>query len=153
MNLTVFIYATLILFSMSVLPLFMKQLSASISDVQLMFLMSSILAVGSLAVLSFRGEFVSTIDVVFTKKSVGLLLLIVTFLMFLDTWPYIKALQAGADVSILLSYVRAGGTVCTALLGVYFLGEKLTPMQWVNISLCVIGIICVLLFKAPETPQ
>ena len=73
--------------------------------------------------------------------------------MFLDTWPYIKALQAGADVSILLSYVRAGGTVCTALLGVYFLGEKLSPMQWLGIGLCVIGIVLILFFKSHEKLQ
>ena len=70
--------------------------------------------------------------------------------MFLDTWPYIKALQAGADVGILMSYIRAGGTVFTALLGVYFLGEKLSPMQWLGILLCVVGIALILYFKASQ---
>ncbi len=150
MNLVVFIYASLILFSMSVLPLFMKQLSQAFSDMQVLFIISLLLTLVSLTFLLIRGEFSGVIEVTLSRKYFAFLILVVAFLMFLDTWPYIKALQAGADVSILLSYVRAGGTLFTALLGVYILGEKLTPHQWVGILLCVCGIVLILLFKHPE---
>ncbi|MEM9469666.1 MAG: EamA family transporter [Pseudomonadota bacterium] len=151
MNLTVFFYATLILFSMSVLPLFMKQLSGQFSDMQLLFAISSVLALFSFCFLIFRNEFSGIFEIIALKQSLGILLLIVAFLGFLDTWPYIKALQAGADVGVLLSYVRAGGTVFTALLGVYFLGEKLSLMQWVGIAFCVVGIALILFFKTPDS--
>lgn len=153
MNLIAFLYGTLILFSMSIMPLFMKQLSSSLLGMQVLFVISLILTIVSLGIIYFRGEFVSTFDVIFTKSNIGVLILLIAFLMFLDTWPYIKALQQGADVGILLSYVRAGGTVFTALLGVYFLDEKLTPVQWAGIVFCVVGIALILLFKAPETQQ
>jgi len=152
-NLIAFLYGTLILFSMSIMPLFMKQLSSSLLGMQVLFVISLILTIVSLGIIYFRGEFVSTFDVIFTKSNIGVLILLIAFLMFLDTWPYIKALQQGADVGILLSYVRAGGTVFTALLGVYFLDEKLTPVQWAGIVFCVVGIALILLFKAPETQQ
>lgn len=153
MNLVVFFYATLILFSMSVLPLFMKKLSVSMSDMQVLFIISLLLTVVSLVAIVMRNEFSSTFEIAISRPMIGALILAVAFLMFLDTWPYIKALQAGADVGILLSYVRAGGTVFTALLGVYFLGEKLSPIQWMGIGFCVLGIFLILFFKAPQTPQ
>jgi EamA domain-containing membrane protein RarD len=140
------------MFSMSVLPLFMKQLSSSLTDMQILFIISFILAAFSFLVLCLRNEIGGTFNAIITKQHVGLLIIVAAFLMFLDTWPYIKALQAGADVGILLSYVRAGGTVFTALLGVYFLGEKLSPVQWLGILFCILGIILILFFKAPQKP-
>ena len=71
---------------MSVLPLFMKKLSSSFTDMQLLFLISLLLTVVSLAFLIMRGELNGVLQVTFSKTHIGFLVLFVAFLMFLDTF-------------------------------------------------------------------
>ncbi len=130
--------------------MFMKSISSHLSDVQVLFCTSLAILLLSGTILVARNELLGTVSVILENKYLGIFVLLVAFFMLVDTWAYVRALQAGADVGVLLGYVRAGGTVFTAILGVYFLGEKVNPIQWAGIALCVVGIFLILVFKSGE---
>ena len=124
---------------MSVAPLFMKTLSSSLSAIQITFGVSIVTLFISGAALAINNN-LGSVGKVVTDPKLLLFLFIVGFFAFLDLFAYGAALKKGADVGVLLAYVRAGGIVMTAILGFMIFGEKLSLSQWIGIFLCVVGL-------------
>lgn len=143
MSPAVFLYANLILFSMSVAPIFMKKLSISLSAFQIAFSISLVTLLISGSIIIAQNNLSNSIKALFDLK-ILLLVFVIGVFAFIDLYAYGSALQKGANIGVLLSYVRAGGTVLTALLAIYFLGDKLTAIQWSGVFVCVLGITLIL---------
>ena len=143
MTLIAFIYANVILFAMSVAPIFMKNLSGILTGYQVAFVVSFMTFIVSGIVLAFQNNLISTVKEALEYKVLFFAFLI-GFLAFLDLFAYAIALQKGASVGVLLGYVRVGGTILTAILGYYIFKEKLDWIQTIGIAVSCIGLFLVL---------
>jgi len=142
MPLTAFIFANIILFSMSVSPIFMKKLSLLLTAYQIAFIVSFVTLIISAVVLIVQNNFLNTAKILIDGRVI-LLAILIGGLGFIDLFAYAIALQKGSDVGVLLGYVRVGGTILTAMLGYMIFSEKLVWTQVIGIVLSCIGLFLV----------
>lgn len=128
---------------MSFAPLFMKGVSGNTGTIVVAFWIYAFAALGALGLAVARGQAGDLLAPLQSPPITGALLVIALFYA-IDIWAYVSALKHGADVGVMLAYVRVGGTIATAILGIVVFGERLSLWQWAGIALAATGIIMLL---------
>jgi drug/metabolite transporter (DMT)-like permease len=144
MNLSTIIFATICTLCLSIAPIFMKKLSIETSSINAVFiitLFTLILATIGLFLFETKDSVVQS----WTNETILLFASIVAVVFFIEALAYVKALQTGVGIGILLVYIRTGAMMITPILGILIFQEKITPWQWVGIGLATISIFFILL--------
>jgi|GEM_PF-4258869 len=144
MNLHAIFYATICAICLSIAPVFMKKISAEVSALNAVFLISLVTTFLAAIGLLFFEETSETIQG-WTNKTLLFFVLAISIVFFIESISYVKALQEGAPIGLLLVYIRTGAMVATPILGIILFQEKITPYQWIGIGLATASIFFILL--------
>jgi len=120
-----------------------KVTGSSLSAYQIAFGISFVSLTISGSVLIYQNQLMNTAKIVLDNH-LYVLILLLGLLAFVDLFFYSKALQEGAPVGVLMSYIRVGATIAVAILGYFVFAEKLSVIQWAGIALACIGLSMIL---------